>query len=80
MSETMEEFFHHLMPIFATYVFFGIDTRFIKAVRSYYKHGVGNMDSLIGIGSSVAFLYSFIVTAFEKSLEPYLDISWNFYE
>lgn len=49
MSETVEEFFHHLMPIFATYVFFGIDLRFIKAVGSYLKHGVGNMDSLIGI-------------------------------
>lgn len=80
MSETLEEFFHHLMPLFATYVFLGIDTRFIKAVGSYLKHGVGNMDSLIGIGSSVAFIYSFIVTAFDKVLEPYLDVSWNFYE
>jgi hypothetical protein len=31
MSEIVKEFFHHLMPILATYVFFGIDTRFIKA-------------------------------------------------
>ncbi|MBP7847781.1 hypothetical protein KA013_00975 [Patescibacteria group bacterium] len=49
MNETVEEFFHHLMPLFATYVFFGIDTRFIKAVWSYLKHGMGNMDSLIGL-------------------------------
>lgn len=28
----------------------------------------GNMETLIGIGSLVAFLYSFIVTAFEKVL------------
>ncbi len=80
MNETIAEFFHHLMPLFATYVFFGIDTRFIKAVRSYFKHGVGNMDSLIGIGGLVGYLYSFVVTAFEYTLEPFMDVSRNFYE
>ncbi len=79
-SDVVGEFFHHLMPLFATYVFFWIDTRFVKAVRSYIKHGVGNMDSLIGIWGMVWFIYSFIVTAFENVLAPYMDVSWNFYE
>lgn len=80
MSKIVTWFFHHLMPIFATYVFFWIDTRFVKAVWSYMKHGVGNMDSLIWIGSMVWFLYSFVVSAFEGPLEAYMDVSWNFYE
>lgn len=80
MSELVKEFFHHLMPIFATYVFFGIDTRFVKATRSYIKYGVWNMDSLIGIGSTIAFIYSFIITTFDQILGEYMDVSWNFYE
>ncbi len=80
ISKTAQWFFHHLMPIFATYVFFWIDTRFVKATWWYIKHGVWNMDSLIGIGSTVAFVYSFVVTAFEDILKNSMDISRNFYE
>lgn len=38
------------------------------------------MDTLVGISTMVAFLYSFVVTAFEKPLEPYLDVHSNFYD
>lgn len=32
MPETWYEFFHHLMPIFATFVLFGIGRKYIRAV------------------------------------------------
>jgi Cu+-exporting ATPase len=35
---------------------------------------------LDGIGTSVAFIYSFIVTAFEESLAPYLNTEHNYYD
>ena len=38
------------------------------------------MDTLVGISTIVAFIYSFAVTAFEKSLAPYLDVTSNFYD
>lgn len=38
------------------------------------------MDVLVGISTMVAFIYSFIVTAFEKPLIPYLDVRSNFYD
>lgn len=79
-NETIKTFLHHLMPIFATYVFFGITPRFLKATWNYIRYGLWNMDSLIGIGSSIWFLYSFAVTAFENVLSNYMDVSWNFYE
>ena len=38
------------------------------------------MDSLIGIGTSAAFLYSFIVTAFEGPLSPFLNVENVYYD
>lgn len=80
MPETWYEFFHHLMPIFATFVLFGIGRKYIRAVWLFIKTRTANMDTLVGISTIVAFLYSFIVTAFEKPLEPYLDVHSNFYD
>lgn len=38
------------------------------------------MDTLIGLGTSVAFIYSFIVTAFEETLAPYINVGHNYYD
>lgn len=80
MSETVYEVFHHLMPIFATFVLFGIGRKYIKAVWMFIKTRTANMDTLVGISTIVAFLYSFVVTAFDKVLAPYLDVTSNFYD
>lgn len=79
-NEIIKEFFHHLMPIFATIMLFVVGWRYILAVGRYIKHGVANMDTLVWIGSIIAFIYSFVVTAFEAPLTPYIDTSRNFYE
>lgn len=82
MPETRYEFFHHLLPIFATYTLFSIGSRYISSVWLYLKNGFrgGNMDTLVGIWSIVAFLYSFVVTAFEVPLAAYVDTKVVFYE
>lgn len=80
MPENVYEFAHHLMPIFATFVLFGIGRKYIRATWIFLKTGVTNMNTLVGISTIVAFLYSFIITAFEKPLAAYLDVSSNFYD
>jgi len=80
MPETVYEFFHHLMPIFATFVLFGIGRRYIKATWIFLRTGIANMDVLVGISTIVAFIYSFVVTAFDTTLAPYLDVRSNFYD
>lgn len=80
MSETLYEFFHHLLPIFATYIFVSIGKPYLLGVYRFFRYGKANMDTLIGLGTSVAFLYSFIVTAFEEVLAPYLSVQYNFYD
>ena len=80
MSETLYEFFHHLLPIFATYIFATIGKQYLMGVYRFFRYGTANMDTLIGIGTGVAFIYSFVVTAFEAVLKPYLDVQYNFYD
>ena len=80
MSETIFEFFHHLLPIFATYIFATIGKPYLLGVYRFFRYGKANMDTLIGLGTSVAFIYSFIVTAFEQVLKPYLEVQYNFYD
>lgn len=80
MSETIFEFFHHLLPIFATFIFITIGKPYLLGVYRFFRYGKANMDTLIGLGTSVAFIYSFIVTAFEEVLKPYLTVQYNFYD
>jgi len=80
MPEKIYEGFHHLMPIFATFVLFGIGRRYIKATWIFLRTGIANMDVLVGISTIVAFIYSFAVTAFEKPLSNFLDVGSNFYD
>ena len=61
-------------------VLFGIGRKYIKAVWIFLKTRTANMDTLVGISTIVAFIYSFIITAFEKPLAPYIDVTSNFYD
>lgn len=80
MSENIYEFFHHLMPIFASFVLFGIGRKYIRAVWIFLKTRTANMDTLVGISTIIAFIYSFVITAFDKVLAPYIDVTSNFYD
>jgi heavy metal translocating P-type ATPase len=78
--EIVKTFFHHLLPIMATYMLFVIGLTYVKAIFTFIKFHVANMDTLIGIGTSVAFMYSFIVSAFEGVLSPYLNVGQVYYD
>ncbi len=79
-SNVLKEFFHHLLPIFATYTLFIVGKPYILGVYRFLRYGKANMDTLIGIGTLVAFLYSFIVSAFEESLAPYINVEHSYYD
>jgi len=80
MPEIWKEFFHHLLPIFATYTLFVVGKPYLLGLYRFLRHGKANMDTLIGIGTSVAFLYSFIVGAFEETLAPYLNVNQTYFD
>lgn len=80
MSLLWKEFFHHLLPIFATYTLFIVGTPYILGVYRFLRYGKANMDTLIGIGTLAAFLYSFVISAFEDTLRPFLNVEHNYYD
>lgn len=80
MPYVWEEFFHHLLPLFATYALFVVGRPYLAGAYRFFRHGAANMDTLIGIGTLTAFLYSFIVAAFEESLAPFLDVRTSYYD
>lgn len=80
MSEAIMEFFHHLLPLFATYTMFVIGIPYLQGIVRFIKYRVANMDTLVGIGTLVAFLYSFTITAFDQVLAPYVNTQQNYYD
>lgn len=80
MSYNIKEFFHHLLPLLATYMMFVVGRPYLAGVWRFIKTRRADMDTLVGIGTLVAFLYSFIVTAFEDPLAQYLNTEHNYYD
>ncbi|MBP6859768.1 MAG: copper-translocating P-type ATPase [Candidatus Magasanikbacteria bacterium] len=79
-NETISEFFHHLLPILATYMLFVAGKPYLLGFYRFLRYGKANMDTLIGIGTSAAFLYSFIISAFENNLSPYINVEHSYYD
>lgn len=73
-------FFHHLLPILATLTLFIIGVPYLKGILRFFRYGVANMDTLVGVGTVVAFLYSFFLSAFEGPLAAYLDTEQTYYD
>ncbi|MDQ5952667.1 MAG: P-type Cu+ transporter [Patescibacteria group bacterium] len=80
MSYVTQEFFHHLLPIMASYALFVTGRPYLRGLWMFLRKGIADMDSLVGLGTVSAFLYSFIVTAFEQPLASYLDVSVTYYD
>ena len=80
MNPVLMEFFHHLLPLMATYVLFVVGKPYLLGFYRFLRYGKANMDTLIGIGTLTAFLYSFAVTAFEDFLKPFINVEATYYD
>ena len=80
MNFVVKEFFHHLLPLMATYVLFVVGKPYLLGFYRFLRYGKANMDTLIGIGTVAAFVYSFSVTAFEEVLRPFMNVEYQYYD
>jgi Cu2+-exporting ATPase/Cu+-exporting ATPase len=80
MSAGVYEFTHHFLPISATYMLFVVGKPYLLGFYRFLRYGKANMDSLIGIGTFTAFLYSFIITALKEPLRPFLNVDFTYYD
>ena len=76
----LDQFLHYLLPVMAVYMLFVVGKPYLSGVYRFLKYGKANMDTLIGIGTGVAFLYSFIVTLFTKSLGQYINTTNTYFD
>lgn len=58
--------FNLLVFALSTLVLFGFGQEFLTSIPRFVKTRVANMDTLIGIGSSVAYLYSAVILLFPQ--------------
>ncbi|TET06437.1 copper-translocating P-type ATPase [Candidatus Dependentiae bacterium] len=58
-----------VMMILAMPVQFWIGLRYYRGMISSLRHGMATMDTLIALGSSIAYFYSVFVALFEKQLQ-----------
>lgn len=80
MNPTIDTFVHHLLPIMATYTLFVVGKPYLLGFYRFLRYGKANMDTLIGIGTVAAFVYSFVVTAFEDVLKPFINVNHTYYD
>lgn len=80
MSPVLKTFFHHLLPLMATYTLFVVGKPYLLGLYRFLRYGHANMDSLIGIGTVSAYVYSFILAAFEDVLAPFLNVEHTYYD
>ncbi len=80
MSEQWDGLVRHLLPVMATYMLLVVGKPYLKGVYFFLRHGEANMDTLIGIGTGAAFIYSFILDAFAKPLTGLLDVNQSYYD
>lgn len=80
MSYVAEEFFHHLLPLFATYMLFVVGKPYLLGFYRFLRYGKANMDTLIGIGTVSAYVYSFLISAFEGPLSKFINVEASYYD
>lgn len=80
MSGTWSGLFRILLPLMATYTLFVVGKPYLLGFYRFLRYGKANMDTLIGIGTSAAYLYSFAVIAFAEVLRPFIDVGQTYFD
>ena len=80
MPAILSGLFMALLPLMATYTLFVVGNPYLLGVYRFLRYGKANMDTLIGIGTSAAFLYSFVITAFADILRPFMNVENTYYD
>jgi Cu2+-exporting ATPase/Cu+-exporting ATPase len=69
-----------LLALMATYALFVVGKSYLLGFYRFLRYGVANMDTLIGIGTSAAFLYSVVVTVFREAVRPFVNVEVTYFD
>lgn len=71
MFPISEEIMGKMLFVFATITLFWIGKPFLEGVTRFIKYRVANMDTLIGIGTLTAYVYSSLLVLFPEVIEKF---------
>lgn len=69
-----------ILAFMATYALFVVGKPYLRGFYRFLRYGAANMDTLIGIGTSAAFLYSALVTAFRTQMAAYVNVDVTYFD
>ncbi len=76
----MKQFFEYSLPVFAAYALFFVGWPYLLGLFRFIRFGKANMDTLIGIGTLTAFIYSFTVLIFKNQLIGFVDVNQTYFD
>ncbi len=79
-SPVWENIFRYILPIMATYTLFVVGKPYLLGFYRFLRYGKANMDTLIGIGTSAAFIYSVVVMTFGEVLKSYINVNQSYFD
>jgi Cu2+-exporting ATPase/Cu+-exporting ATPase len=80
MSGAIKGVFQYLLPLMATYTLLVVGKPYLLGFYRFLRYGKANMDTLIGIGTTAAFLYSFAVIIFADALRPFINVDYQYFD
>ena len=80
MTAVLTGFLNFAMPLAATYMLFVVGTPYLLGLYRFFRHGAANMDTLVGLGTVAAYLYSLAVTAFADALRSFVNVDATYYD
>lgn len=80
MSDAYQNVFKFLLPIMATYALFVVGQPYLLGVYRFLRYGKANMDTLIGIGTSVAYTYSVAVSIWGAELGKFINTKESYFD
>ncbi|MDD2657506.1 MAG: heavy metal translocating P-type ATPase [Candidatus Pacebacteria bacterium] len=80
VPQAWNDSFNLVLALMATYALFVVGKPYLVGFYRFLRHGAANMDTLIGIGTSAAYLYSVIVTVFREAVRPYINVDVTYFD
>ena len=80
MPESIKLVLFYLLPLMATYTLFIVGKPYLLGFYRFLRYGKANMDTLIGIGTSVAYTYSIVIMFFGKNISQFIDVNNSYFD
>lgn len=80
LSQSWSQSANLLLALGATYALFVVGQPYLLGLYRFLRYGKANMDTLIGIGTLAAFLYSVAVTVFREAIRSYVNVDVTYFD